>query len=86
MEPTLFEGDRLVVLHGGRPRIGGLAVLRLPDGVIGVKRVSRREQGGWYVVSDNSGVGARDSTLYGALPDSAVLARVLVRLPRRRRS
>jgi hypothetical protein len=30
MLPTLREGDRLLVLHGGRPRPGRLVVVRLP--------------------------------------------------------
>ena len=36
MLPTLREGDRLLVLHGGAPRRGGLAVCRLPGGVVAV--------------------------------------------------
>ncbi len=83
MEPTLVDGDRLVVLHGATPRVGGLAVLRLPDGVVGVKRVARRDGDGWYVVSDNGAVRALDSTVFGVIADSAVVARVLFRLPRR---
>ena len=34
MQPTLYDGDRLLVVHGGRPRAGGLVVVRLPDGVV----------------------------------------------------
>jgi hypothetical protein len=83
MEPTLYDGDRLVVLHGSAPRPGRLAVVRLPDGVVAVKRAVRREAGGWWVERDNPRMGV-DSWTVGAVPDHAVLARVLVRLPRRR--
>ena len=38
MEPTLHAGDLLLVLHGGRPRSGGLLVVRLPEGIVAVKR------------------------------------------------
>lgn len=84
MEPTLLEGDRLLLLHGARPRIGGLAVVRLPGGVAAVKRVTRREADGWWVERDNPREGV-DSWSVGAVPDDAVLARALFRVwpPRR---
>lgn len=85
MLPTLREGDRLLVLHGASPRLGRLAVVRLPGGVLGVKRVTRREPDGWWVERDNPTEGV-DSWSVGAVPDRDVLARVLVRLwPRPRR-
>jgi phage repressor protein C with HTH and peptisase S24 domain len=80
MEPTLHPGDRLLVLHGARPRTGGLCVVRLPDGVVAVKRATRREPGGWWVERDNPAAGV-DSWLVGAIPDRDVVARVLFRLP-----
>lgn len=79
MAPTLREGDRLLVRHGARPRPGRLVVVRLPDGVVAVKRVVRREPGGWWVERDNPVVGV-DSWTVGALSDDAVLARVLCRV------
>jgi phage repressor protein C with HTH and peptisase S24 domain len=82
MEPTLYDGDRLVVLHGSAPRPGRLAVVRLPDGVVAVKRAVRREADGWWVERDNPSMGV-DSWRVGAVPDADVLARVLLRLPRR---
>ena len=79
MLPTLRDGDRLLVVHGASPRVGRLAVVRLPDGVLAVKRVSRREPGGWWVERDNPAEGV-DSWTVGAVPDADVVARVLVRL------
>ena len=85
MEPTLYEGDRLLLVHGARPRAGRLGVVRLPDGVVAVKRVVRRDaDGGWWVERDNPLVGV-DSWAVGALPDDAILAAVVTRLPSTRR-
>ena len=85
MLPTLREGDRLLVLHGARPRPGRTAVVRLPDGVLAVKRVTRRDPGGWWVERDNPAEGV-DSWSVGAIPDRDVVARVLLRVwPRPRR-
>jgi phage repressor protein C with HTH and peptisase S24 domain len=85
MEPTLRDGDRLLVRHGGTPRIGRLAVVRLPARPVGVKRVTRREPGGWWVERDNPVEGV-DSWLVGAVPDEDVVAVVVLRVwPLRRR-
>jgi signal peptidase I len=82
MEPTLYDGDRLLMLHGSTPRPGRLAVVRLPGGVVAVKRAVRREAEGWWVERDNPVMGV-DSWAVGAVPDDDVLGRVLLRLPRR---
>jgi signal peptidase I len=79
MEPTLYDGDRLLLLHGGRLKVGRLAVVRLPGGVVAVKRVVRREPDGWWVERDNPGVGV-DSWSVGAVAEDAVVARVLGRV------
>jgi phage repressor protein C with HTH and peptisase S24 domain len=79
MLPTLRDGDRLLVAHGAAPRRGGLALVRLPDGVLAVKRATRREPDGWWVERDNPAEGV-DSWSVGAIPDRDVLARVLGRL------
>ena len=85
MLPTLRDGDRLLVLHGVPPRPGRTAVVRLPDGVLAVKRVTRREPDGWWVERDNPDEGV-DSWSVGAIPDRDVVARVLLRVwPRPRR-
>lgn len=85
MLPTLRDGDRLLVMHGARPRLGRPAVVRLPGGVLAVKRVTRRDPGGWWVERDNPAEGV-DSWSVGAVSDEDVVARVLLRVwPRPRR-
>jgi signal peptidase I len=79
MEPTLREGDRLLVRHGATPRIGGLAVVRLPRGPVSVKRVRRRDQEGWWVERDNPREGV-DSWQVGAVPPGDVVAVVVCRV------
>jgi phage repressor protein C with HTH and peptisase S24 domain len=87
MEPTLHDGDRLLIRYGGRVRPRRLVVVRLPDRPIGVKRVDHRTDGGWWVVRDNPDEGV-DSWTVGAIADGDVVAVVLARvwpLVRRRR-
>jgi phage repressor protein C with HTH and peptisase S24 domain len=79
MEPTLREGDRLLVRYGAPPRIGRLAVVRLPDGPLAVKRVTRRVDDAWWVERDNPDEGV-DSWVVGAIPDHDVIGRVLLRV------
>ena len=79
MLPALREGDRLLVLHGGRPRPGRAVVVRLPGGVVAVKRAVRRDPDGWWVEADNRAEGV-DSRKVGAIHDDDVVAVVLARL------
>ena len=89
MEPTLHEGDRLLVLYGARPRRGKLAIVSLPDDAGGaprplaVKRLSGRDpdgSDGWWVERDNPREGL-DSWAVGAIPLNGIRARVILRLP-----
>jgi phage repressor protein C with HTH and peptisase S24 domain len=87
MEPTLHDGDRLLVRW--RPagaRTGRLAVVRLPGGrPLSVKRLGHRDADGWWVERDNPAEGV-DSWLVGAVPGSDLHGVVLARLwpaPRR---
>ena len=86
MEPTLRDGDRLLVRYGREPRIGDLAVVRLPGRPVSVKRVVHRHPEGWWVERDNTAEGV-DSWLVGAVPSADVVAVVVRRVwpPRRRR-
>lgn len=79
MEPTLRDGDELLVSYGRRVRPGDLVVVRLPDRPVAVKRATRREPGGWWVERDNPAEGV-DSWLVGAVPDADVLAVVRLRV------
>ncbi|MDQ1618921.1 MAG: hypothetical protein QOE19_1490 [Actinomycetota bacterium] len=79
MEPTLREGDRLVVVPGGRPRVGRIAVVRLPGGrPLSVKRLAYEADGGWWVERDNPQEGV-DSWQVGAVATSDVVAIAWVR-------
>ena len=83
MQPTLRDGDRLLLDHRRTPKTGDVAVVRLPDGVLAVKRLEMYDDG-WWVSRDNPDEGV-DSWTLGA-PVDAVLAVAVVRLwPRSRR-
>ena len=85
MEPTLREGDLLLVHWAGRPWPGRIAVVRLPGGrPLGVKRLTHREPEGWWVERDNPREGV-DSWHLGAIPEDDVLGIVVHRLLRGRR-
>jgi nickel-type superoxide dismutase maturation protease len=78
MEPTLSAGDALLVRWGGRVQPGRLVVLRLPDGVLAVKRAAQLTAEGWWVERDNPDQGV-DSWRVGAIPEADVLGVVLLR-------
>lgn len=78
MQPTLYDGDQLLVRHGHRPRPGRLAVVRLPGGPLSVKRLAFRDVEGWWVERDNAAEGV-DSWQVGAIPAADVVAVVLWR-------
>ena len=65
--------------HGAVPRDGRLVVVRLPDGVVAVKRATGRRDGGWWVERDNPDEGV-DSWLVGAIPEHDVVAVVRARV------
>jgi SOS-response transcriptional repressor LexA len=80
MQPTLFDGDRLLVLRGAGLGVGDIAVVRLPGPPsLAVKRVVHREPRGWWVERDNAREGA-DSWAFGAVADADVEGRVLARV------
>ncbi|WP_406829940.1 S24/S26 family peptidase [Pedococcus sp. KACC 23699] len=95
MEPTLHTGDRMVVLKGAPPRLGRLAIVRLPpddDGAprpLAVKRVTMRDPADparYWVESDNQGLfGVADSWTHGigSLAREQIRALVLFRIPHR---
>jgi len=79
MQPTLYDGDRLLVLYGGAPRPDRLALVRLPDRPLAVKRLTRPVDGGWWVERDNPEEGV-DSWLVGPVGERDVVATVLIRV------
>jgi Peptidase S24-like len=95
MEPTLHTGDRMVVLRGAAPRIGRLAIVRLPpddDGVprpLAIKRVTMLDPSDptrYWVESDNQAApGVADSWTsgIGSVARDQIRALVLFRLPQR---
>ncbi len=90
MEPTLRDGDRLLVSYAAAPAPGDLVVARFPDGTVAVKRAAERRPvrsgaPGWWLLSDNPDEGL-DSRHRGPLGEEAVLGVVRLRLwpsPRR---
>ena len=93
MEPTLRDGDVLLVVHGLAPRPGSVAVVRLPPDAQGrprpvaVKRVTGPdpdEPGRWWIDSDNAAEGVTSFDI-GSLAPQDVLARVVGRVHRARR-
>ena len=81
MEPTLRPGDRLLVRYGGRPRAGALALVRLPQRPLSVKRLGHRTDEGWWVERDNPRQGTDSWTPgVGAVGPHDVVATVLVRI------
>jgi hypothetical protein len=95
MEPTLHTGDRMVVLRGAPPRLGRLAIVRLPPDDSGnprphaIKRVTMRDPADrrrYWVESDNQGaLGVADSWTHGigSLAREQIRAVVLFRIPHR---
>jgi nickel-type superoxide dismutase maturation protease len=80
MEPTLQDGDRLLVRWGRAwARAGAVAVIRLPDRPLSIKRLAFREPDGWWVERDNPAVGT-DSWQLGTVPDGDLVGVVILRL------
>jgi phage repressor protein C with HTH and peptisase S24 domain len=92
MEPALAPGDWLLAWRGlpgaGPPRVrpGQVVIARQPgrEDFLLVKRAVRREDGGWWLESDNRDVRAIDSRAFGPVPDAAIAGRMLLRYRRAR--
>ena len=86
MLPTLHPGDRLLVAYVDRAAgvdhaaSGRIAVVRLPDRPLSVKRLGVHDPEGWWVESDNPAEGVDSWTLGRAVADADVLAVVVARL------
>ena len=86
MEPTLLDGDHLLVRWGGKVRPGLLVVVHWTgEEEFSVKRAAFLDHEGWWVERDNPREGT-DSWSAGPLATDQVLGVVLLRLwPLRRR-
>jgi len=80
MQPTLRDGDRLLLDHRRTPAAGDVAVVRLPGGVLAVKRLETYD-GGWWVGRDNPDEGV-DSWTLGAAAEAVLAVAVLRVWPR----
>jgi nickel-type superoxide dismutase maturation protease len=77
MAPTMLNDEWWVVRRTSALRPGDVALLvhpGRPDLLI-VKRVVRRETGGWWVLGDNPAA-SDDSRGFGVVPDANVLGRL----------
>ena len=79
MQPTLQDGDQLLVRWGGRPAPGRLVVVRWPGRPLSVKRAVFIDGDGWWVERDNPAEGV-DSWQVGPVAPGDVLGVVLGRL------
>ncbi len=80
MAPTLTDGQWWVARRTSTCRPGDVIVFDHPtrSGMVAVKRVIRREPGGWWVEGDN-GDASTDSRTFGVLPADHVLGRLIWR-------
>jgi nickel-type superoxide dismutase maturation protease len=89
MLPALQPGDWLLARRTRRVRPGQIVLAWHPErpGFLLVKRAAWREDGGWWLASDNPAAGAVDSAHFGVVPEEKIVAVVLARYwpPRRRR-
>jgi len=82
MLPTYRSGDLLLGGRWLRPRVGRTVVVLLRELPI-IKRVVRREPGGYWIEGDNAAA-STDSRSFGIVPASAVEAVIIARLARGR--
>jgi nickel-type superoxide dismutase maturation protease len=81
MAPALRPGDWLLAWRTRRIRAGQIVLAWHPQRpeLLLVKRVAWREDGGWWLASDNAVPGAEDSAHFGPVPAENIVAVVLVR-------
>lgn len=80
MEPVLRNGDWWLAIPRRRYRVGDVVLLRHPHrpDLTVVKRLAERLDSRWWVRGDNP-EWSDDSRTYGAIPDSHVVARLVLR-------
>jgi len=83
MWPGLVAGDEVIVHPRQPPRPGDVVVVGHPHrpGLRLVKRLLRREAGGWWVEGDHRDA-STDSRHFGPVPEPLLLGRVIARFAR----
>jgi nickel-type superoxide dismutase maturation protease len=88
MEPTLRDGDRLLVLHGVHhlvaPQVGEIVMARphaisRREVVKRVARVERRSDGVWFTLLGDCPVASTDSRHFGPVSRGELIGRVWLR-------
>lgn len=84
MEPTLAEGQFVLVDRRRVPAPGELALARHPDrdGLLVVKRVAARTGSGRFELASDNPAAGTDSRTWGPLPAEAVVGTVTLVLDR----
>lgn len=78
MVPVLAPGDRVLVRYGATFKVGDIVLVDRGERV-DIKRVTRIEDGHTFVEGDNTEV-STDSRHYGAVPNDAIIAKVIRRM------
>ncbi|MBI4017632.1 MAG: nickel-type superoxide dismutase maturation protease [Candidatus Aenigmarchaeota archaeon] len=77
MEPTLREGQKILISKIGTPKKGDIVVLKHPYKNINiVKRVAAANESGYLVEGDNTGE-STDSRHYGTIGKENLVGKVL---------
>lgn len=77
MEPTIKEGDYVIVWTVGKPKIGEAIALKHPyKNLIIIKRILRIKGGAIYVVGDNGRV-SEDSRKFGWIGGDRIIGTVV---------
>ena len=80
MEPAVQNGQWWVVRKGAKLRQGDVVLLQHPErsDLSVVKRLSHREDSGWWVLGDNPRE-SDDSRQFGAVSDTLIIGRLIFR-------
>ncbi len=77
MNPTLENGDYLIVEKLSTPKINDVVVLTINDTLL-IKRITSIENEEYFVQGDNRG-NSLDSRIFGTIPKEDIKGKVLLR-------